>query len=178
MPGALLQTWLLTILRNLTTMLLIPRSFLFVCVSLPRTNRKLCQTVVKHAFHSLHCTRMQKIWSTWSTQACSMTAPQVHKSAALSIGEFRIPGRPRTSDCFCAKARLMRVTSPTKKTNKHEETAADLPKKGKFEKLKGFGGLKAYLQAWEITVSNSKRKSSSSSLRKTKNLTRNRPKWW
>ena len=76
-----------------------------------------------------------------------MTASQVHKSAALSIGEFHIPGRPRTSDCFCAKARLMRVTSPTKKTNKHEETAADLPKKGKFEKLKGFGGLKAYLQA-------------------------------
>ena len=27
------------------------------------------------------------------------------------IGEFRIPGRPRTSACFCAKARLMRVTS-------------------------------------------------------------------
>ena len=76
-----------------------------------------------------------------------MTAPQVHKSAALSLGKFRIPGRSRTSDCFWAKARLMRVTSPTKKTNKHEETAADLPKTGKFEKLKRFGGLKAYLQA-------------------------------
>ena len=29
----------------------------------------------------------------------------------LVIGEFRIPGRPRTSACFCAKARLMGVTS-------------------------------------------------------------------
>ena len=27
------------------------------------------------------------------------------------MGEFRILGRPRTSACFCAKARLMRVTS-------------------------------------------------------------------
>ena len=26
--------------------------------------------------------------------------------------EFSIPGRPRTSPCFCAKARLIRVTSP------------------------------------------------------------------
>ena len=26
------------------------------------------------------------------------------------IGKFRIPGRPRTSAYFCAKARLMRVT--------------------------------------------------------------------
>ena len=136
MPAALLQLdhWQYFV----TTMLLIPRSFLFVWVSLPRTNRKLCQTVVKHAFHSLHCTRMQKIWSTWSTQACSMTASQVHKSLALSIGEFRIPGRPRTSDCFCAKARLMRVTSPIKKTNKHEKTAADLPKRGKIWNVERF----------------------------------------
>ena len=27
------------------------------------------------------------------------------------IGEFRIPGLPRTSACFCAKARLTGVTS-------------------------------------------------------------------
>ena len=45
-------------------------------------------------------------------------------------------------------------------------------KKRKFETLKGFGGLKTYLQAWEIIVSNSKRKISSSSLKKTTNLTR------
>ena len=31
-------------------------------------------------------------------------------STGDQIGEFRIPGRPRTSACFCAKARLMRVT--------------------------------------------------------------------
>ena len=29
----------------------------------------------------------------------------------LAIGQFRIPGRPRKSACFCAKARLLRVTS-------------------------------------------------------------------
>ena len=122
------------------TILEILSTFFSLCLSFtPRTNRKLCQTVVKHAFHSLHCTRMQKIWSTWSTQACSMTAFQVHKSAALSIGEFRIPGRPRTSDRFCAKARVMRVTSPIKKTNKHEKTAADLPKRGKIWKFGKYG---------------------------------------
>ena len=32
-------------------------------------------------------------------------------NAEIQIGEFRIPGRPRTSACFCAKVRLMRVTS-------------------------------------------------------------------
>ena len=70
-----------------------------------------------------------------------------------SFPSSRIPGRPRTSACFCAKARLIRVTS-----------------------LLGFGGLKTYLQAWEIIVSNSKRKISSSSLRKTTGQTRNWPK--
>ena len=35
----------------------------------------------------------------------------------------------------------------TKKTNKHMKTAAELAKKKKeFETLKGFGGLKTYLQ--------------------------------
>ena len=29
----------------------------------------------------------------------------------LTIGRFRIPGRPRKSACFCAKARLLWVTS-------------------------------------------------------------------
>ena len=29
----------------------------------------------------------------------------------LAIGRFRIPGRPRKSACFCAKARLLWVTS-------------------------------------------------------------------
>ena len=32
-------------------------------------------------------------------------------NAEIQIGEFRIPERPRTSACFCAKVRLMRVTS-------------------------------------------------------------------
>ena len=36
--------------------------------------------------------------------------------------------------------------------------------------LKGFGGLKTYLQAWEIIVSKSKRKISSSSPGKTTSL--------
>ena len=44
------------------------------------------------------------------------------------IGKFRIPGRPRTSACYRAKERLMRVTFG-KKTNKHlkhEEISAGL----------------------------------------------------
>ena len=32
-------------------------------------------------------------------------------NAEIQIGEFPIPGRPRTSASFCAKVRLMRVTS-------------------------------------------------------------------
>ena len=43
-------------------------------------------------------------------------------------------------------------------------------KKEKFETLKGFGGLKIYLQAEKLSVSNSKRKINSSSLRKTRSL--------
>ena len=35
-------------------------------------------------------------------------------------------------------------------SHQDKQTAAELPKKGKFETLKGFGGLKIYLQAWEI----------------------------
>jgi len=53
------------------------------------------------------------------------------------------------------------------------KTAAELPKKAKVEALKGFRGLKTYLQVSKIIVSNSKRKISSSSLRKTTSLTRN-----
>ena len=37
------------------------------------------------------------------------------------------------------------------------KTAAELAKNGKFETLKGSGGLKTYLQDWEIIVSNSKK---------------------
>ena len=47
------------------------------------------------------------------------------------IGEFGIPRRPRTSSWFCVKARLM-GSFLTKKTNKHEKTAAELPKKRKI----------------------------------------------
>ena len=54
---------------------------------------------------------------------------------------FRNPGRPRTSACFCAKARLMHVTSH----QEDKKNAAELQKKGKFETLTGFEGLKTYL---------------------------------
>ena len=53
---------------------------------------------------------------------------------ATEIGKFLIPERPRTSACFRAKERLMRVTFG-KRTNKHEETAAGLPENE--ENLKG-----------------------------------------
>ena len=75
---------------------------------------------------------------------------------ATEIGKFLIRERPRTSACFRAKERLMRVTFG-KKTNKHEETAAGL--RENEENVKGgFGGLQTYLPAWEIIVSNSKLK--------------------
>ena len=38
--------------------------------------------------YGLHCSTTQEIWSTWSTQVCSMSTSQVHKSAALSIDDI------------------------------------------------------------------------------------------
>ena len=72
------------------------------------------------------------------------------------------PGFPRALDLSLLHAQTSSGSRllPTK-TNKLRLSCR---KKGKFETLKGFGGLKTYLQAWEIIVSNSKRKISSSSL--------------
>ena len=50
-------------------------------------------------------------------------------SAVFGKGEFRNPERPRASACFCAKTRLMRVTSH-KEDKQTEKTAVELPKKG------------------------------------------------
>ena len=59
--------------------------------------------------------------------------------------------------------------SPRRQTNTRKLRLSCF-KKGKFEMLKGFGGLKTYLQASEIIVSKSKRKISSSSPGKTASL--------
>ena len=104
----------------------------------------------------------------------------VYKKTSISNQNRRVSYSrgPRTSACFCAKARLMGVGfSPRRQTNMRKLRLSCF-KKGKFETLKGFGRLKTYLQAWEIIVSNSKRKISSSSLGKTTNLSliRNWPK--
>ena len=78
------------------------------------------------------------------------------------------PGFPRALDLSLLHAqkssgsRLLLT-----KTNKLRRSCR---KKGKFETLKGFGGLKIYLQAEKLSVSNSKRKINSSSLRKTRSL--------
>ena len=65
--------------------------------------------------------------------------------SATQIGKFRTPRWPSTSACFCAKARLMRVTSH-QEDKQHEKTESELEKKATFETLKGFGGLNRYLQ--------------------------------
>ena len=44
------------------------------------------------------------------TSISSQAELDVTKIRLYSIGEFRIPRRPRTSNCFCAKARLTQVT--------------------------------------------------------------------
>ena len=104
----------------------------------------------------------------------------VYKKTSISNQNRRVSYSwgPRTSACFCAKARLMRVTSHQEDKQTRETCGWGALQKGKFETLKGFGGLKTYLQAWEIIVSNSKRKISSSPLGKTTNLSliRNWPK--
>ena len=61
------------------------------------------QSSSMYAFYSLHCSTTKRewsvvicgttqeicsTWSTWSTQACSMTTSQVHKSAALSMDDI------------------------------------------------------------------------------------------
>ena len=78
----------------------------------------------------------------------------------------RVPQSSRCLSSTCAEELRVEIAS-----HQDKQTAAELPKKGKFETLKGFGGLKTYLQAEKSSVSNSKRKISSSSLRKTRSLT-------
>ena len=57
-----------------------------------------------------------------------------------------IPGRPRTSaNCFCAKARLMQVASQQEDKKNMRKLRLNCLKKGKFETLKGSGGLKTDL---------------------------------
>ena len=50
----------------------------------------------------------------------------------------------------------MRVTSHQEEKQTWEKCSLVAAKKRKFETLKGFGGLKTYLKAWEIIVSNRK----------------------
>ena len=50
---------------------------------------------------------------------------------------IRIPRRPRTSACFCAKARLMRVTSH-QEDKQHEKTEAELEKKSNIWNVERF----------------------------------------
>ena len=77
----------------------------------------------------------------------------------------RVPQSSRCLSSTCAEELRVEIAS-----HQDKQTAAELPKKGKFETLKGFGGLKIYLQAEKSSVSKSKRKISSSSLRKTRSL--------
>ena len=76
------------------------------------------------------------------------------------------------SACFYAKARLMRVTSQ-QEDKQTWENCVWVAEKRKIWNVERF---RRSQNVWEIIVSNSKRKISSSSLRKTTSLTRNRPK--
>ena len=75
------------------------------------------------------------------------------------------PGFPRALDLSLLHAQ--KSSGSRLLLTKTNKLRLSCRKKGKFETLKGFGGLKTYLQAWQIIVSNSNRKISSSSLRKT-----------
>ena len=78
------------------------------------------------------------------------------------------PGFPRALDLSLLHAQ--KSSGSRLLLTKTNKLRLSCRKKGKFETLKGFGGLKIYLQAEKLSVSNSKRKISSSSLRKTRSL--------
>ena len=78
------------------------------------------------------------------------------------------PGFPRALDLSLLHAQ--KSSGSRLLLTKTNKLRLSCRKKGKFETLKGFGGLKIYLQAEKSSVSNSKRKINSSSLRKTKSL--------
>ena len=54
----------------------------------------------------------------------------------------RVPQSSRCLSSTCAEELRVEIAS-----HQDKRTAAELPKKGKFETLKGFGGVKIYLQA-------------------------------
>ena len=78
------------------------------------------------------------------------------------------PGFPRALDLSLLHAQ--KSSGSRLLLTKTNKLRLSCRKKGKFETLKGFGGLKIYLQAEKSSVSNSKRKINSSSLRKTRSL--------
>ena len=78
------------------------------------------------------------------------------------------PGFPRALDLSLLHAQ--KSSGSRLLLTKTNKLRLSCRKKGKFETLKGFGGLKIDLQAEKLSVSNSKRKINSSSLRKTRSL--------
>ena len=76
------------------------------------------------------------------------------------------PGFPRALDLSLLHAQ--KSSGSRLLLTKTNKLRLSCRKKGKFETLKGFGGLKIYLQAEKLSVSKSKRKINSSSLRKNK----------
>ena len=78
------------------------------------------------------------------------------------------PGFPRALDLSLLHAQ--KSSGSRLLLTKTNKLRLSCRKKGKFETFKGFGGLKIYLQAEKLSVSNSKRKINSSSLRKTRSL--------
>ena len=62
----------------------------------------------------------------------------------LAIGEFRIPGAVTSAFFLRESEANAGHFSPRRQTN-IKKTVVEMPKKGKFKTLKGFGGLKTYL---------------------------------
>ena len=94
----------------LANLLILPNTLVFRYFSLNCTLRKfgICQKIQQYDVRLLHCVNNQYAQMLKMMSTCNFACRSM---SSFEIGEFRIPGRPRTSACFCAKATLMRVTS-------------------------------------------------------------------
>ena len=130
----------------------------------------------------------QLLFADWPEKLFSGQS-QASNSNASGTGFVRVSAQGLVSivqKTFTTNILLTRLTAPwsprmvtTLQEDKQtwENCGWVAEKKGKFETLKGFEAeSQTYLQVWEIFFSNRKRKISSSSLRKTRSLTRNWPK--
>ena len=94
-----------------------------------------------HTPDTLHA--QTSLLQTWMDQSETLLLFFLETSQRQSCS--RVPQSSWSLSSTCAEELWVEIAS-----HQDKQTAAELPKKGKFETLKGFGGLKIYLQAWEI----------------------------